>query len=409
MRVPLASSGLREADLLAAEKTLRSGQLTMGSRVREFEESIARYLGFKHFVMTNSGSSANLAIVEALMRPSKANPTLTPGDAVLVPAIAWPTTIWPIIQLGLRPMFVDVDRSTMGFSLEAAEKVIVENPQIKFKAMFPIHPLGYALPSGELMEFADKHGLTLLSDVCESLGAFEESTSKHAGHGSKAISVSFYFSHHITCMEGGGVATNDDVMFDDLLSVRSHGWSRSRRDSQSWLEEVEPVQRPFLFVTSGFNIRPMEVQASIGQSQLEDIDEFTLRRREIARTVAQGLSNARNIEMKFARQALEMSTGNSWMHLTLAVTGSRNNRERRNHAVQLLEKMNVETRPLLTGNFLRQPAAIRLGIASKSAVSFSNAETLANESFLVGCHPDLDNSQISYLIETLLEVDSLVG
>ena len=114
MKIPLASSGLRPKDIEAAVSVLNSGNLTMGKQVESFEGQMARYLGTKHFIMTNSGSSANLAIIEALMRPAKFPASLLPGDSVLVPAIAWPTTIWPLIQLGLNPVFVDIEIATLG-------------------------------------------------------------------------------------------------------------------------------------------------------------------------------------------------------------------------------------------------------------------------------------------------------
>jgi CDP-6-deoxy-D-xylo-4-hexulose-3-dehydrase len=227
MRVPLASSGLRSQDISAGIEVLQSGYLTMGKKVAEFENLMATYLDVKHFVMMNSGSSANLAIFEAMLRPSKGEPLLKAGDGVLVPAIAWPTTIWPIVQLGLVPVFVDVDRDSLALDLGKAKNAI-KSSSIKVKALFPIHPLGRALDSTLLTEFAEEHSLILVNDVCESLGSFERKS--HAGTSGLAGSFSFYFSHHITTMEGGGVATNNDAFADDLRSVRSHGWSRDRTD-----------------------------------------------------------------------------------------------------------------------------------------------------------------------------------
>ena len=140
MHIPLASNGLRKQDIEAAISVLNSNHLTMGSNVRKFEEDLANYLGVKHFVMVNSGSSANLAIFEALLRPSVSKPFLKPGDEVIVPAVAWPTTIWPIVQLGLTPCFVDIDPHTLAIDLEKAQLTVNQNKKIK--AMFTIFPLG---------------------------------------------------------------------------------------------------------------------------------------------------------------------------------------------------------------------------------------------------------------------------
>ena len=153
MRVPLASSGLRDSDIEAVIRVLKSGNLTMGAEVKRFEEKMSTYLGTEHFVMVNSGSSANLLMIEALMRPAVSRPRLNPGDSVLVPAIAWPTTVWPLIQLGLNPLFVDVDPENLALDLHSAQ-ALIDSSRIPVRGIFPIHPLGYAIPPSILSDFA---------------------------------------------------------------------------------------------------------------------------------------------------------------------------------------------------------------------------------------------------------------
>ena len=213
MNIPLASIGLREQDIEAAISVLRSGNLTMGEKVKQFEEAVANYLGVNYFIMVNSGSSANLALIEALLRPSSRRAKLSPGDGILVPAIAWPTTIWPIIQLGLVPIFVDVDPSNLALDLEKAASTLA-NAQIPVKAIFSIHPLGFAIDHRRLKDFCETYGLIEINDTCESLGSWRGEV--HAGTGGLASTYSFYFSHHITTMEGGGVATNDFELAEDF-------------------------------------------------------------------------------------------------------------------------------------------------------------------------------------------------
>ena len=311
MRVPLASSGLRKSDIDAVIRVLESGNLTMGNEVKKFESKMSNYLGLKHFVMVNSGSSANLLMIEALMRPAVSRPRLNPGDSVLVPAIAWPTTIWPLIQLGLNPLFVDVDPSTLALDLKAAQELI-DSSRIPVKGIFPIHPLGYAIPPSELEKFAESNELILINDVCESLGSWNEG--KHAGTTGLASSFSFYFSHHITTMEGGGVATDDDALADDLRSMRSHGWSRDRTDVSTWNAQVSSNDSKFLFVSTGYNVRPMEIQAAIGSLQIAEIDAFVNRRREIARQVCQALLGTQlSVIGESAFMNTESAKSNSWM------------------------------------------------------------------------------------------------
>lgn len=404
MRVPLASSGLRNSDIDAVMRVLQSGNLTMGTEVKNFERKMAAYLGVKNFVMVNSGSSANLLMVEALMRPAITKPKLYPGDSVLVPAIAWPTTIWPLIQLGLNPLFVDVDPETLALDLSAAQNLI-DSSRIPVRAIFPIHPLGYAIPPSELERFTSKNDLILINDVCESLGSWSEG--KHAGTSGISASFSFYFSHHITTMEGGGIATNDDSIADDLRSMRSHGWSRDRKDVSTWNSHVSTNDSKFLFVSTGYNVRPMEIQAAVGSLQIDDLDSFVDKRREIARRVNQALAGTRLSVIGTKSLAnLEQSKTNSWMLIPIKVNGEKIP-ERKAKILEKLATLEIETRPVLTGNFLSQPAIQRITRHAVDPKSFKAATEITETTFLVGAHHDLTEEQIDFLCQSLIEVSNI--
>lgn len=404
VRVPLASSGLRKTDIDAVMRVLESGNLTMGKEVKNFETKMSNYLGVKHFIMVNSGSSANLLMIEALMRPAVSRPRLNLGDSVLVPAIAWPTTIWPLIQLGLNPIFVDVDPKTLALDLVAAQKLL-DSSRIPVSGIFPIHPLGYAIPPSELEEFTKRNELILISDVCESLGSWSEG--KHAGTTGIASSYSFYFSHHITTMEGGGVATDDDALADDLRSMRSHGWSRDRYDVSTWNKRVSNNDSKFLFVSTGYNVRPMEIQAAIGSLQITEIDSFVGKRREIARRVYQALvGTGLSVIGERAFQNEESSRSNSWMLIPIQVKGV-NVAERKKRILEKLESLEIETRPVLTGNFLSQPAIQRITRNSVDPKSFIVATEITESAFLVGAHHDLTEEQITFLCSSLIDVSSI--
>jgi CDP-6-deoxy-D-xylo-4-hexulose-3-dehydrase len=397
MRVPLASTGLRSKDIQAAVDVMNSGQLTMGEKVKAFETQMASYLGVKYFVMVNSGSSANLAIVEALLRPALGSPKLRPGDGVLVPAIAWPTTVWPLIQLGLEPVFVDVDPQTLAMDLKSAALVTADNPHVR--ALFPIHTLGLGIPSSDLDKFALTHDLVLINDVCESLGSWIDDM--HAGTSGLAGSFSFYFSHHITTMEGGGVATNDDDFANDLKSIRSHGWSRDRSDFADWSQDLSINDSRFLFISTGFNIRPMEIQAAIGSSQLEDIDEFITRRASNATMVGRAI-NGDKLELVGSHVFSQKSEKerHSWMMLPILVKGPQA-KFKKDEIVRFLNSKGIETRPVLTGNFLSQPALRRILGDRVSASEFPNATYVAENCFLIGNHHDFSDQQILHIIESL--------
>lgn len=404
MRVPLASSGLRKSDIEAVMRVLESGNLTMGNEVKKFEAKMSNYLGVKHFVMVNSGSSANLLMIEALMRPAVTRPRLNPGDSILVPAIAWPTTIWPLIQLGLNPLFVDVDPNTLALDLIAAQELI-DTSRIPVKGIFPIHPLGYAIPPSELEKFTSRNELILINDVCESLGSWNEG--KHAGTTGLASSFSFYFSHHITTMEGGGVATDDDALADDLRSMRSHGWSRDRSDVSTWNARVSSNDSKFLFVSTGYNVRPMEIQAAIGSLQIVEIDNFVGKRREIAHRVCQALSGTQlSVIGENAFQNAESVKTNSWMLIPIQVKGL-NIAERKRQILERLESLEIETRPVLTGNFLSQPAIQRITRHAVDPDSFKVAAEITESAFLVGAHHDLTEEQITFLCNSLRDASSI--
>jgi CDP-6-deoxy-D-xylo-4-hexulose-3-dehydrase len=402
MKVPLASSGLRDSDIETVMRVLASGNLTMGKEVKNFESKMADYLKVKHFVMVNSGSSANLLMVEALLRPTLSRARLNPGDSVLVPAVAWPTTIWPLIQLGLNPLFVDVDIDTLAIDLVAAQNLI-DTSRIPVRGIFPIHPLGKSIDPSKLAEFANKNDLVLINDACEALGSWSEG--KHAGTEGIAGSYSFYFSHHITTMEGGGISTNSDEFADDLRSMRSHGWSRDRSDVESWTAKKSSNDAKFLFVSTGYNVRPMEIQAAIGSNQIELVDSFISRRREIATKVHERLQG-KNLQIIGGDSLKKDPRSHSWMLIPLIVLGDDAAR-RKEFIVERLERNGIETRPILTGNFLSQPAIQRITRHAVDPKAFRVADRVTTDAFMVGAHHDLTDEQIHFLCDSLEAVSDI--
>jgi CDP-6-deoxy-D-xylo-4-hexulose-3-dehydrase len=360
MRVPLAVVGLNESDIENVVSVLRSGKLTMGDKVAEFEIAMADYLNVDHFIMVNSGSSANLLIFESLLRPLNGAPRLENGDGVLVPAIAWPTSIWPIIQLGLVPIFVDVDRDTFGLDLDSASDAIAKS-KIPVKAIFPIHPLGYAIDQDKLSSFAHLNSLILVSDVCESLGSWNRGL--HAGMSGIAASFSFYFSHHITTMEGGGIATNDSEMADDFRSMRSHGWSRDRLIPMNNDIELSAPESKFQFARVSNSIKNTPLTLVVDKKITKNLN----------------------------------SENHSWMMIPICVNADVISKEK---VQDFLEDNGVETRPVLTGNFLDQPVMKKLS-GYVSDVSLDNANWVAKNCFLIGAHHDYTEQQINHLTQVL--------
>jgi CDP-6-deoxy-D-xylo-4-hexulose-3-dehydrase len=390
----LAADTFGPEEIVAAKSVLDSGRLTMGTRVAQFEREFAEYTGAKHALMVNSGSSANLLMVDALMRRSNAGPALLPGDEILVPALAWPTTVWPLVQLGLVPVLVDVDPDTMAIDLKSAQSALSE----KTRGMFLIHVLGQAAQMEKYAHFCSEYGLVLLEDACESLGAF--SGDKHVGNFGKMGSFSFYYSHHISTVEGGMIVTSDSALYDDLRSLRAHGWVRDRSDRDAWKYAYPEIDDRFMFIMPGYNVRPMEMQGAIGSVQLRKIDGMLNMRTRVAANVSLWLEKYTPwIELIGADRGLRVATAfgtsrvHSWMALPMrtrpgAPVGVEDVKRE-------LQTSGVDTRPIIAGNLKHHPAMTT--IRYRHADSLKVADSLLDRGFMIGCHPVWDTEAMDTL------------
>ena len=221
----------------------------MGKITKNFEKIFAKKIGAKHALMVNSGSSANLLMLSTLVNPLFKN-SLKINDEVLIPAICWSTSLWPIVQLGLKPIFVDVDLSTLNISIKDLKNKISNNT----KAIMCVHVLGISSDMDEIKKFCKKKNIIILEDTCESLGArFNNSSLGTIG---EFGSYSFYYSHQITSGEGGMVVCNNLENYNILKSLRSHGWSRDTIFHERYKKKYKKINEKFLFINSGYNLRP---------------------------------------------------------------------------------------------------------------------------------------------------------
>jgi CDP-6-deoxy-D-xylo-4-hexulose-3-dehydrase len=369
-------------EVQAALEALLSQQVTAGSRVREFEQVFASFIGAKHAVMVNSGSSANLLAISALTSQAVAN-RLHPGDEVIVPAVTWPTTVSPIIQNGLVPVFVDVDRRTLNLRPEDLEHAI--SPRTR--AIFVVHLLGNPVAMDAVMRFALERDLWVLEDTCESLGT--EIHGRHAGAIGHVGTFSFYFSHHITTVEGGMLVTDDGGLADVVRSMRAHGWTRdmsNRKEIESACPWIDPR---FLFVHLGYNVRPMEVQAAFGLVQLRRLEQFNEARRRNARTLIAALGDIDELEF-----VTEQENGSStWFGFPVIVSDAATRQALSRH----LEQRRIETRPIVAGNLTVQPAF--RDSPHRTVGSLANATVIGQCGLFVGNHPDLDERRLAHIVE----------
>lgn len=397
----LAADTLGRDEIEAAKAVLDSGQLTMGRRVQAFEAEFAEWVGASHAVMVNSGSSANLLMVDTLLRATSGARLLQPGDEVIVPGLSWPTTVWPVAQLGLVPVFADVDSRTLAIDLMSARSLV--GPRTR--AMFVIHPLGRSIDAPGYARFCAEHDLELIEDCCESLGAHW--AGKHVGTTGSAGSFSFYFSHHLSTIEGGMVVTNDQGLADDLRGLRAHGWIRDRSDRARWIAKYPQFDPRFLFATVGYNVRPTEIQGAVGSVQLRRLDEMLFARESLARAVRGWLATSAPWLELIGADTLDGITPpdrrgrtNSWMTLPFRLRSGAP--ADRNSVVEQLERNGVETRPIIAGNLVRHPAVAQ--VRHRSAASMDACDALLGESFMIGCHPVLSTGSLTTLERAILSL-----
>jgi CDP-6-deoxy-D-xylo-4-hexulose-3-dehydrase len=396
---PLAADTFSDDEIEAVRAVLASRRLTMGERVREFESAFAEWTGATQAVMVQSGSSANLLLVDAMLRRTGVEAPWRPGDEILVPALAWPTTVWPLAQLGLVPVFVDIEPRTLSIAIDSAESALSE----RTKGMMLIHVLGRAAPIDEAVRFCQRHRLVLLEDVCESLGAHV--ARRHVGTFGVAGTFSCYFSHHISTVEGGVIVTSDGALADDLRSLRSHGGVRDRSDRAAWAARYPGFDDRFLFALGGYNVRPTEIQAAIGIVQLRKLPTMLERRESLARDVRDWIAGSSPWLELLGTECLPADDRprdprereHSWMMLPfrLAPAAPLSRDRLRRH----LEDRGVETRPLIAGNLARHPA-VRL-FQTRSARSLHEADELLARGLMIGCHPVLSSEARDTLARAL--------
>ena len=369
MRYELAANTWDEAEAAAIRCVVDSGRYTMGDRVREFEESFARHVGARYCVMVNSGSSANLLMVAALFY-RKERP-LKRGDEVVVPAVSWPTTYYPLYQYGLKIKFVDIDRDTLNFDLKALEAAITP----KTRLVFAVNLLGNSNDYDAIHAMIDGRDIELIEDNCESLGG--EWKGRQLGTIGLAGSFSTYFSHHMSTIEGGVVATDDKELYHILLSTRSHGWTRHLPENNLLCRKSpDPFEESFRFVLPGYNVRPTEIAGAIGLEQLKKLPGFIAARRRNAKTFLSLFGND-------PRWSVQKELGvSSWFGFTLLAKDPSINRK---EVVAKLAEAGIDSRPIVAGNFTRKEVV--KWFDCEIPPSLPNADYVDAHGFFVGNHP----------------------
>uniref|UniRef100_A0A7C3LU72 DegT/DnrJ/EryC1/StrS family aminotransferase n=1 Tax=Leptospirillum ferriphilum TaxID=178606 RepID=A0A7C3LU72_9BACT len=370
MYYELARSSWGPEEIEAIDEVVKKGFFTMGENVRAFEEQFAQKFGARFAVMVNSGSSANLVGVASLF--FKKDRPLQRGDEVIVPAISWATTYHPLQQYGLKLRFVDVDLQTLNMDVSMLEKALTP----KTRMVVAVSILGNPCALDVLRSFCDRHGLILFEDNCESMGA--TLNGKQCGTFGDIGTFSFFFSHHISTMEGGIAITNDTETFHLMRSIRAHGWTRDiPADSPVFEKKEQDFFEAYRFILPGYNVRPLELSGAIGIRQLEKLDRMVEIRRKNA-ALFQELFRGDD------RFILQKENGrSSWFAFTVILNPSRGlNRKK---IMDALKSADIGYRVITGGNFLRHDAIRFFDYDVVGEVK--NADIAHDWGFFVGNHP----------------------
>ena len=377
--------------------------LTAGRFNDEFETNLAERLGLRRAITTNSGSSANLLAVSALTSPKLKKRRLRAGDEVITAAAGFPTTVNPIIQNGLRPVFVDVDLPTYNPVCDRIEEAV--GPRTR--AIVLAHTLGNPFDLDGVRRLADKHGLWVIEDCCDALGSTYGG--RPVGTFGDLGTFSFYPAHHITMGEGGAVVTNNPSLERAVLSLRDWGrdcWCAPGHDNTcgrrfEWqLGQLPPgYDHKYIYSHLGYNLKITDMQAAVGVAQLKRLDDFIeTRKRNFARLT-------RQLEEVSEFLILPQPTANSepaWFGCPLTVRGEAP--FGRGDLVRYLDERLIATRHLFAGNLLRQP--YMEGRDSRVVGDLVNTDIVAQRTFWVGVFPGISDSQIDYIAESILELVS---
>lgn len=338
MKYPLVENPFDAEDLEALNRIIRSGQFTMGPKVSAFEQSFAKKHGSKYAVMVNSGSSANLIGLNALFYKSQS--PLKTGDEVLAPALGWATTWAPLRQLGLKVKIVDIDLETLNVDVKAYENAVTDQT----KAIITVSILGNPLDFSPLKNLCREKGLLLFEDNCESMGA--TSQNRPCGTFGDVGTFSFFYSHHMSTMEGGMILTTDPEIHEICLKLRAHGWTRGLPEN----EKEELGREIYTFSLPGYNVRPLEFSGALGLSQLEKLDQKIKGRRENARLFQDMMSSFRSIQIQ-----KEKYGESSWYAFTMIL--NEGSIKDRNALIRHLRDYEIESRMITGGCFTRHPMA----------------------------------------------------
>ena len=387
-RYLLSPNSFSNDDIICGIEILLSKKITMAGLTKKFEHEFAKYIGSKYALMVNSGSSANLLSTFALINPLKKN-RLNKGDECLIPSLCWSTSLWPIVQAGLVPKFVDVLPNTLNVSIKEIEKKITK----KTKAIMAVHVLGNSTNMKLLKKIVQKNKLYLIEDTCESLGS--RYGNKFLGNFGDFGTYSFYYSHQITSGEGGMITCNDKGDYNIIHALRAHGWDRGLKNNKS----------NFNFINSGFNVRPNEISAAIGYNQFKRLNKLKNVRYINRDKIIYSLKSSNKWKNQFTFIEADEKLQPSWFGLPILI--NKKFISKKDKFLDYLNKCGIETRPIISGNFINQKS-VELYNLNPNKLKFKGAQEIEDRGFFIGIHTEsISNKKLSFISEKLLKINEI--
>ncbi len=384
MEYKLCDNPWNEAEIEAIQEVIDSGMYSMGTHVAEFEKKFAEHFGCKYAVQVNSGSTANLLAIATLIYSGR----IHRGDEVIVPAVSWSTTYAPLEQFGLKLVFVDINKETLNLDVQCVKNAVSNNTRM----IFAVNLLGNSNEYNNLLEICKVNDIILIEDNCESLGA--KYNGKYLGTIGLIGTYSTFYSHHICTMEGGVVVTDDKELYEYMLAIRAHGWTRNLpEDSTIYEKKNDEFYESFNFIVPGFNLRPLEMEGAIGLKQLQKVDRMIRFRRSNAEYFLDKMK-----EFKDIRVQKEIGES-SWFGFAMILTGKL--ADKRSDLVRKLREANIECRPIVAGNFTRN--AVIKYMNYEIPAPLNNADDIHDHGLFIGNHSSNNNAQVDYFIRVLRE------
>lgn len=371
-KFPLATASWGQEEQAAMQRVIASGMFTMGENVQAFERAFANYIGSPYCVMVNSGSSANLLMVAALFYTKNQKIKLQRGDEIIVPAVSWSTTYYPLYQYGLKIKFVDIDLETLNYDLDQLALAVTD----KTRAIMAVNLLGNPNDFAQIESIIAGRDIVIIEDNCESMGA--EFAGKKAGAIGVMGTFSSFFSHHISTMEGGLIVTADEELYQILLSLRAHGWTRNlpKHNLVCGEKSDDPFEESFRFVLPGYNVRPLEIEGALGVEQVKRLPTLIKERRKNGALLQAALGN--HPELLIQKEIGE----SSWFGFSLVIRpGSALTRPT---LVKQLNELGFECRPIVAGNFAKNEVVKYFD--SEVHGTLKNADHIDRNGLFVGNH-----------------------